>query len=765
MACLLGKGKSIAGDLHNLMKKNTKKIYLDMVLAVTGIILFTLFFTLRFQKFSQTWVLDTLAEISSVSVRTVQSEVSRNVNLLTNLATYIEMAENTDPEFLLNKLKGVNDRNQFKRMGLIMEDWRSYTTDSSNLSLTVSERAKRFTPAMNGETTISDVLLDLVDHEPVTVYATPVYFRDGTHCVLFGTYSSEYYRKTLSISTFSGMGYNYIIRENGDCITDYNTPDDNTFNNFYDKLLHHSPDNGSVVQTLKQAIQKKEQGVLSYDIDDTTRYMYYQSLDINDWYLLSVVPEQVISVRFNRAVRLSYSMLLSCMALLLFFGYQLFSIRAKSRKQLDAMALTDSVTGLGSYLQFRVDAKELLARHTPASYAVVYFNIRKFQYINDLYGYEEGNHVLKKMADCLHMALSPGEISARIQADQFVSILQYDDLDSLEKRVMDIIREVQDSKDHFNSQDPYKIALNAGIYPIEDRNERLDIMIDCASLVTRKEYRNDQHPCRLYDSDLRNRLRKSKELEDMFESALASGEFQMYYQPKYNLKTHHFDGAEALIRWFSPKKGTISPAVFIPILENSSYIIDLDEFVFETACRQIRSWLDEGLPVSPISINVSQLHLYRVNFVEHYLEVIRQYQIPPSLVQIELTETALFDDNDSLKDILETFRQAGICILMDDFGSGYSSIYALRNMPIDMLKIDKTMVDGLESNTKIREIINTVITLAHTLNLKVVIEGVELKEQFEALERMEADYIQGFYCSRPMPADQYRELLASDGTP
>ena len=203
----------------------------------------------------------------------------------------------------------------------------------------------------------------------------------------------------------------------------------------------------------------------------------------------------------------------------------------------------------------------------------------------------------------------------------------------------------------------------------------------------------------------------------------------------------------------------VSRAEFIRFVEHSGGIVELDEYVLEMVCRQMRQWLEEGLGVLPVSVNVSRLHLYRLNFVEQYLTIIDRYQIPHELIQLEMTETALFSNEDILSETLEKLRSKGIRILMDDFGSGYSSVTMLKSMPIDTLKIDKSMVDFVEDNEKVRLILESIIKLAQSLKLSVTAEGVENKAQYDILKGMHIDNIQGYYCARPMAAEQYAQIL------
>ena len=194
-------------------------------------------------------------------------------------------------------------------------------------------------------------------------------------------------------------------------------------------------------------------------------------------------------------------------------------------------------------------------------------------------------------------------------------------------------------------------------------------------------------------------------------------------------------------------------------------IVRLDQYVFERVCIQIRRWLDLGYEVTPVSVNVSKVHLYRTDFVESYLGIIRRYKVPVELLQLELTETVLFDNEQMLKTILEEFRRAGIQILMDDFGSGYTSIGMLKDMPIDEIKLDKSLVEDYGQSVRVQKILKSIISLSHELGLEVVAEGVEIQQEYDFLAGIGCDYIQGYFCSKPLPADSYTELAYSGRKP
>lgn len=748
--------------MYNLVMKNKNKhsrIYLDIVIVMAVTVIFAVFFTWMYQKSSQEKVLNTLSELSDQGVNVVQEEVEKNKILLINLAIYISEDETKDVDKLVEKLEDVDDNNGFKRMGIIGADGYSKGTDGTSFVVDYSDEFSRFRPAREGQTSVSDRIKDLADGEDVTVYATPINWPDGTRYVLFGTYEIEDYRKILSVSTFGGEGYSYIIKRDGDCVINSENHNGSIFDNYYEFVLKQSSENTDEIEKMQKEVENGKSGFVSFDTKAGNRYVYYQPLNTNDWYLLSVIPQKVVEKHINGPMLLAYATLFVFILGIMYLSIRVYGIQIKNKKMLEHIAFVDEITGGASYTRFRMDVQELLAKQKEKQYAVIAFNIQRFQYINDLYGYEEGDKILRKVMEILKMQLKEHECSTRIQADHFAALLVYNELEELENRVEEIVLTIQEEAENRIGETPYLLKIHAGAYLAEHREELPETMIDRAFEALRQEYNTKNKLCSFYDNTIRSQILRNKGIEDRFSEALKNHEFFLCYQPKFCVAENRFGGSEALVRWNDPYKGLVSPGEFIPILERNGGIVELDEYVLEMVCRQIRQWITEGIHVLPVSVNVSQLHLYRIDFVEQYLKIIDTYQIPHELIQLEMTETALFGNEDILSESLETLRNAGIKILMDDFGSGYSSVVMLKSMPIDILKIDKSMIDSVEDNEKVKKILEGIVALAQSLNMKVTGEGVENKAQYDILKRMGIDDIQGFYCARPMPVEDYVKIL------
>jgi len=292
--------------------KNFKRIYVDIVISCLIIAVVATFFAFKSQTISQEQVLNTLSEISSQSVNVIDKEIQKNVAVLANLSIYISQEDAFDPVKIINKIKKVNEINNFKRIGIIDERGQSYTTDDNNILLN-EQQMTRFNKAMNGEVSITDTLPDLIDGEEVSVYTLPITFDNDQHCVLFGAYASRYYKETLSVSTFDGLGYSFIIKENGDKIVDSSNKTSIKFSNFFDDIGAISKENKEKLENLKHNIKNEKSGFLEYDRTDEARYLYYQKLDVNDWYLLSVIPASVVDNNINGMLFLGYMMLGCCL--------------------------------------------------------------------------------------------------------------------------------------------------------------------------------------------------------------------------------------------------------------------------------------------------------------------------------------------------------------------------------------------------------------------------------------------------------------------
>ena len=389
---------------------------------------------------------------------------------------------------------------------------------------------------------------------------------------------------------------------------------------------------------------------------------------------------------------------------------------------------------------------------TDRKYAVIQFDVIGFKFINDIYGEAIGNELLAHFNDVLEICCNESILFSRLSADVFMAILPYEELSD----IYSFIRGLEAGMSGYKN---IKYSFAFGVYLVTDRNIATRLMGDSAGMARAAIKGNALENIGFYNNDIKNSMKSKRSIEDKMRSALKNGEFVMYLQPKYNISDSSVTGAEALVRWIDPETGIIPPNEFIPVFEKNGFVIKIDEYIWECACKQIRKWLDGGLPAVPISVNVSRVHLKDSKFINTLDELIKKYNIPQELLEIEITETA---DNINANEMIQLAKDKGFKLLMDDFGSGYSSLNTLRSTPFDVIKIDRMFFSKSMESERGQKIISHTISMSKDIGLDLIAEGVETQEQADFLKVCGCDSAQGFLYSRPVPVDMFDNILRSN---
>ena len=301
-----------------------------------------------------------------------------------------------------------------------------------------------------------------------------------------------------------------------------------------------------------------------------------------------------------------------------------------------------------------------------------------------------------------------------------------------------------------------KLQISYGVYTVEDKGMELRQMEDRAAMARKAAKRNILTNILFYKEQFKDSLYNRKFIEENMQTAIVQRQFMMYLQPKYSITKNEIIGAEALVRWRHPQRGIIYPNQFIPVIEENGFIQKVDYYIWEEACRFIRKCMDAGLGDCPVSVNVSRIHLKDDACIQVLSDMIKRYDIPRKLLELEITET--IDDQQVSRKALQ-LKEEGYTLLMDDFGSGYSSLNILLETPFDVIKLDKKFIENMMISEKGKLILEQVVLMADKLELSLLAEGVETKEQVELLENIGCDYVQGYYYARPMPEEEFFELL------
>lgn len=413
----------------------------------------------------------------------------------------------------------------------------------------------------------------------------------------------------------------------------------------------------------------------------------------------------------------------------------------------------DPLTGLYNREKFYSAAAELMQHNSNTKYAIAYFDISHFKVINDLCDMETGNLVLKTAGACLAHYVGDMGICARLEADHFAICMPEDLL------MMDDLIEALD-RDMQTLVLPHTVMFYAGVFPVDDVFLPVDQMCDRAHMALSVVKDKYQKRYAVYDGLMRERMMDEQMILREMEFAIEQKQFSIYLQPIYSVVKKCDTSAEALVRWVHPKEGMISPARFIPLFERNGFIVRLDHYVWEEVCRLLAEERDKLGRVVPVSVNVSRLDFYDENLLEFFMGLMKKYDLEPWMIKLEVTESAYTDNPQQIMTMMRRFQDAGFKFLMDDFGSGYSSLSMLRNLPVDILKIDMKFVQEIVTSFRAAKIMEHMVQLAHDIHMEVVIEGVETKEQVEFLQEIGCDEIQGYYFSKPMSKDEYIERLA-----
>lgn len=415
----------------------------------------------------------------------------------------------------------------------------------------------------------------------------------------------------------------------------------------------------------------------------------------------------------------------------------------------------DALTGLLNREAFCHKAEDLLFHAPDTAFEIMCFDIDRFKVINDLFGEETGNRLLRYIAYFLcHIELQD-YVAGRLHTDNF--ILCYPARSDLRSHMLNSLRMLAGS---FSLD--YRVSFSIGVYRITDRSLSISSMCDRALIAMGQAQNNGLLEYGVYKEDMRDGLVNEQMIANHMQRALERGEFLIYLQPKYDLAHERIIGAEALVRWRHPQLGFISPSRFVPIFERNGFIYKLDKYIWELACKLLRRELDEGRRALPISINVSRVDLYSPDIVRVIESLVKKYALPPSLLELEITESAYVDNPQHIIDITRELQGKGFVILMDDFGSGYSSLNMLKNLSVDVLKIDMEFLaynESVEQRARGSSILCSVVKMAKWLQLPVIAEGVETREQVEFLRSIDCECVQGYYFSKPVPVAKYEEMV------
>ena len=566
----------------------------------------------------------------------------------------------------------------------------------------------------------------------ILIQAIPLDPNDGSPAgALFSVQKDVHYRDVLALSSMGSDGHALIVGRNGEVILSYEKL---SAKNIFSILQRYTLDAPVTIDSLRQDIAAGKQVLVGYHTEDNLHnFLQFVPLEMNGWYMVSSVPAKYVEAQATQVAKLSlvlFGVVFIVFYLLVFF---IMRVREDSNRQL----FTTALAGLNGQA------------------ALVLFDINKFKVINDLHGYERGNEVLKSVARMLQQELTPEESFCRLAADNFVLLLKYDERRAFLKRLNALGTQLK--RNCTVADSCLMLDISFGIYEITE-NIPFYIMLDRAHLALEHAKTRTFDKCEFYDVADRNRIVAEQQIENTMEAALANREFEIYLQPKCDFVTGEILGAEALVRW-NHEGRVVRPDEFIPLFERNGFILKLDMFILEEAARHLAMWQANSMPVVPLAVNFSRLHLNDSRFIPQLRRIMAQYNVPNKLIEAEITESVIFNNLERAQEVVAGLHLYGFPVAMDDFGSGYSSLNVLKELRFDSIKLDKEFLSGFEENPRAQKVIEGAINMIKTLGVKVVTEGVETREQADFLRKCGADLAQGYFFSRPVTVSTFEQLL------
>lgn len=668
---------------------------------------------------------------------------------LEGLAVSLKDLNGIQADGLMATLKDINEKNAFIRMGYAnmngdgqMVDLEGHVED---IHLADQEFFKQ---ALSGHKSISKTFLDpsedvgYVNYVAVRILDS----REEPVGILCAVHSSVVLREIIDMPLLKNSGYSDIMGSDGEFIL---------------RSKKSMSEGALPANREKIASSLQDEEGSSFVIKDETGKKYMVAvlpLIRGQWYQISTVPVRIMRSRYIRTAQGIMVIIVAACCLFIWLINRQRRMAADNQRNLMKLAYTDSLTGMRNFDGFKREAKHFLSGQDITAYAIWYGDLKNFKFFNDVLGYAEGDRLLSMVADYLQMVEGPESMSCRISADNFAGIVRIDHGGILETGHTNILNYLKQS----GMEGLPFLEIPLGVYRLRegDREQSVDVLVNYANMAHKvaKEKAGSVFVC--YDDSIRKRVLEDSMLESEAESAIRDGEFKLYMQPKVDIQNgNRIRGAEVLVRWQSRKRGLIPPGRFISLFEKSELIVKLDRYVFEQACCWFQAYLAAGGKPINLAVNVSKVGIFQQDFIEYYSEIKERYRIPDGLLELEFTENILAVDTELFTELVEGLRERGFQCSLDDFGSGYSSLNLLKDLPVDALKLDILFFQKSRDVRRERIVVSNFINMARQLDIRTIAEGVEEEETVEFLKAAGCDVIQGYIFAKPMPKEEFEAMI------
>lgn len=731
-------------------KTKTAPLILFAILSVLLAMLLGLYHINKMVQYSMDAKKKDYNTVSENIITLLRHDLEDSYRVIEAAATLISKEEDLDSKRAHEVLSVLAEENSFLDMAIIDTDGNGFNIEGKELKV-LSEGY--YIKALEGETTASNKIYYDAEKVPYIIFATPIMDDNVVKGVLLAKADAEISDLSLTQSSLNQADRIYIINEEKELVAYVQGSDAIDFN-YNEFMSKETPTKDNEVLDYIAFYQ-----YMTVETGEETYLWEERPLGINDW--------NILIGRVNEVDPLTKEILRLTNAIWIFITigiFLLFSVmivlQRKSNRKVIKMIYLDPVTGGDNWYRFRIKASKLLnsKQFLKKKFVLVNFDINRFKIINDAYGHHKGDEVLKEIYQVIRKWVKPNEPFTRYVADQFYVLMNYQNEDEIVERLSIL-------NDRLHQLSYTKVAkIYFGVYYITDRQDSIDRMGEFAGIAKNNVKGSNESNISFFDNSTKLRLLEEEEIEKSMNEALLNDEFHVYLQPKYTVKDESVYGAEALVRWYNSKGSMISPGYFIPIFEKNGFITELDLYMLKKVCELLRSWMDKGYKLLPVSVNISRLHFVNPNLADDIKEIVDNYDIPHNMIELELTESAFLQNKQILIQTVIMLRNYGFQVSMDDFGAGYSSLNSLKDLPLDTVKLDGELFHLTGEVERGRTVIRNTIAMAKDLHMKVVAECIETKEQVEFLYNVGCDIIQGYYYAKPMTVNQFEEryLTATD---
>lgn len=681
---------------------------------------------------------NSLSSVCTQNAHRVESEIGGRLRTVEALATRLNSVDYMTQKELAESMADYGISYGFYNLGVYNEQGIGYTTLGETYD---AGEQTWFRDALAGKTIVTTSTRSQGGQFNQNIFAVPMH-RPGTGPeVLTATYLSKDFMELLNLGFMSDRGNSVVLNGEGIPISVPYVDDGSDEM----ALLKYIGENRDI------APHGEGQTELEFTFRDIDYIAYCTPIDIEDWYVLSYLPEYLI---YEEIRPLRVSLLMALAWLFLCISLNALGVMRSYRKlsaRLINSAYTDELTQARNFEYLKLYFRTLTKADCAKRYLVV-FDIDKFKYINILYGAQSGDALLQYIIRLFREVL-PDEYIYKGNSDAFVAVMIANEpdvvRDKIERFNAEIARRIE-------NEEIYPFTLSYGICRMDKAPELRNIYDN--ALLAKKESKNSVNAkYRFYDSIEKEKVQRG-EVEGAFALALKNHEFEVWYQPKYDMRNHSICGAEALVRWRRPDGSMMPPGQFIPVLEENGRIVELDEEVLRIVCADLKEMQSRGLHTPPVSVNLSKMHLRKAGVVDVVDGIVSEAGIDKGCISFEITESAIFGDRSQLNKLVLDLQERGFLVDMDDYGTGSSTLTSLSSTNFDTLKLDKSFIDHIGTE-KIDIILRSTIQLARSLNMKLVAEGVENETQANFLLANQCYVAQGYYFSRPLPKATYEDIL------